>query len=68
MIFDRDVRQRDLLFHLGSLADVRQVQIVLRENGPAKSQDGEAKNKRLKRDCFHNVALPFSDFRLFATG
>ena len=54
MIFDRDVRQRDALFDLRSLADIRQVQIVLCRNGPAKSENGETKNKRLKRNCFHN--------------
>ena len=54
MVFDRDIRQRDALFDLGSLADIRQVQIVLRGSDSAKSDNGETKNKRLKRDCFHS--------------
>ncbi len=54
MVFDRNIRQRNALFHLGSLTDIRQVQIVLCRNDSAKSENGETKSKRLKRDCFHS--------------
>src|SRR5439155_23082200 len=54
MVFDHDIRQRDALFDLGGLADIRQVQIVLSGSDLAKTGNGETKNKRLKRDCFHN--------------
>jgi hypothetical protein len=54
MVFDRDVRQRDALFNLGSLADLRQIQIVLRKNALSNAENGDTKNKRRKRDCFHN--------------
>ena len=36
---------------------IRQVQIVLCRNGPAKSENGDIKNKRRKRDCFHNCGV-----------
>ena len=55
MIFHRDIRQGDALFGLGSLADIRQVQIILRRNGPAESENRETKSKWLKRECFHNL-------------
>src|SRR5439155_27323324 len=67
MVLDRDVSQRDALFYLGSLAYVRKVQIVLRGSDLAKTDDGETKNKRLKRDCFHIVAVTVPEFRSFAT-
>src|SRR4029453_7611771 len=54
MVLDRNIRQRDVLFDLGSLTDIRQVQIVLCGNGPAKSKNGETKSKWLKRECFHD--------------
>ena len=54
MVFDRDIGQRDALFDLGSLAHIRQVQIVLSANGPANSENGEPKSKRLKRNSFHS--------------
>src|SRR5262249_11096678 len=54
MILDRDVRQRDALLYLCSLADVRQIQIVLRKDGCAKSGGGEINGKQLKRRYFHN--------------
>ena len=64
MVFDRDVRQGDALFDLGSLADIRQVQIVLRGSDLAKAGNGETKNKRLKRDCFHIVAVTLPRFSI----
>jgi hypothetical protein len=54
MVLDRNVGERDALFNLRSLADVRQVQIVLCENDPAEPENREAKNKRLERNCFHD--------------
>ena len=56
MVLDRNIRQRDVLFDLGSLTDIRQVQIVLCGNGPAKSKNGETKSKWLKRECFHDLS------------
>ena len=46
MVFDRNIRQRNALFHFCSLADVRQVQIVLCRNAPGKSENGETKSDR----------------------
>ena len=54
MVFDRDIGQSDALFDLGGLADIGQVQVGLCRNGAGKSEHGETKNKRLKRDRFHN--------------
>ena len=54
MVIKRDVRQRDALFDLGSLAYIRQVQIVLCEDRRSNCKNGYTKNKRLKRNCFHN--------------
>jgi hypothetical protein len=68
MVLDRNIRQADALFDLGSLADIRQVQIALCGNGPAESKNSETKSEWLKRKCFHNFRrLPFSDFRHSAT-
>src|SRR6266480_7967164 len=57
MIVDLNIGQSDALFDLGSLADVRQVQIILCGSDLAKAGNDETKNKRLKRDCFHIVAV-----------
>ena len=62
MVIDRNIRQGDALFDLGSLADIRQLQIALCGNGPAKSENGETKSKWLKRKCFHIVAITLPRF------
>src|SRR4030095_96771 len=54
MVLDLDISQRNALFDLGSLADIRQLQIALCENGCAKSGSGEINGKQLKRRYFHN--------------
>ena len=54
MVVDRNIRQGDALFDLGRLAGIRKIQIVLRGNGAAKSENSETKSKWLKRKCFHN--------------
>ena len=54
MVIDRDIRQRNALFDLGSLADIRQLQIALGESDLAEPDNGETKSEWLKRDCFHN--------------
>jgi hypothetical protein len=64
VVFDRDIRQRDALFDLGSLAYVRQVQIILCRSDLAKAGNGETKKKRLKRDCFHIVAVTVPKFSI----
>ena len=64
VVFDRDIRQRNALFGLGSLADIRQLQIALCESDLAKTDNGETKNKRLKRDCFHIVAVTLPRFSI----
>src|SRR6266699_4818354 len=71
MVFDCNIRQGDTLFDLRSLADIRQVQIVLCKNGSSYSKKRETKGKWLERECFHNFAcdwrIHFSDFRYSAT-
>jgi hypothetical protein len=39
MVVDRDIRQGNALFYLGSLADIRHLQIALRGNSPAESEN-----------------------------
>jgi hypothetical protein len=56
MVIDGNIRQGDALFDLSSLTYIRKVQIVLRGNGAAKSENSETKSKWLKRKCFHNCA------------
>jgi hypothetical protein len=56
MVLNRNIRQRDALFDLGSLANVRQVQIVLCGYDLANPDNGETKNKGLKRNGFHRFA------------
>ena len=63
MVFHRNVRQADALFDLRSLADIRQG-YVLRGSDLAKTGNGETKNKRLKRDCFHIVAVTLPKFSI----
>src|ERR1700756_151884 len=62
VVFDRDIRQRDALLNLGSLANIRQIQIVLSGSDLAKAGNGETNDKRLKRDCFHIVAVTLLRF------
>src|SRR5262249_48337406 len=54
MVFDRDIRQRDALLVLGSLADIRQLQIALCKDRGANSGGGEINGKQLKHGYFHN--------------
>ena len=56
MVIDGNIRQGDALFDLGSLAGIRQLQIALCGNSPAKSENGETKSKWLKGECFHNLS------------
>jgi hypothetical protein len=56
MVLNRNIRQRNSLCDLRSLTDVRQVQIVLCEHGPANSGNGEVTNKQLKSNGFHRFA------------
>ena len=44
MVIDCDIRQRNALFDLGSLADIRQLQIALCESDLAEPDNGETKN------------------------
>jgi hypothetical protein len=62
VVFDCDIRQRNALFGFGSLADIRQLQIALRESDLAEPEDGETKSEWLKRDCFHIVAVTLPRF------
>ena len=64
VVFDRDIRQRNALFGLGSLADIRQLQIALCESDLAEPENGETKSEWLKRDCFHIVAVTLPRFSI----
>jgi len=64
VVFDRDIRQRNSLFGLGSLADIRQLQIALCESDLAEPENGETKSEWLKRDCFHIVAVTLPRFSI----
>src|SRR5258705_13010070 len=57
MVIDRNIRQRNALFGVGSLADIRQLQIALCGSDLAEPDNGETKSEWLKRDCFHIVAV-----------
>jgi hypothetical protein len=45
VVFDRDIRQRNALFGLGSLADIRQLQIALCKSDLAEPENGETKSE-----------------------
>ena len=45
VVFDRDIRQRNALFGLGSLADIRQLQIALCGSDLAEPDNGETKSE-----------------------
>src|SRR4030095_1885658 len=64
MVIDSDIRQRDALFDLCSLADVRQLQITLCGSDLDDASTSETKDKRLKRDCFHIVAVTVPRFSI----
>src|SRR5215469_12712486 len=64
MVFDADVRQRNALFDLRSLAEVRQLQIALCKSDLGEASNSETQNKRLKRDCFHIVAVTLPRFSI----
>jgi hypothetical protein len=64
VVFDRDIRQRNALFGFGSLADIRQLQIALRESDLAEPENSETKSEWLKRDCFHIVAVTLPRFSI----
>src|SRR5882724_3464391 len=54
MVIDCNIRQRNALFDLGSLADIRRLQIALCGSDLAERGNGETKSEWLKHDCFHN--------------
>src|SRR5215471_8164945 len=64
MVIDRDIRQRNALFDLGSLADIRQLQIALGESDLTKRGKAETKKKRLKHGCFHILAVTLPRFSI----
>src|SRR6516164_2147774 len=64
MVIDCDIRQRNALFDLRSLAGIRQLQIALCESHLAEAGNSETQNKRLKRDCFHIVAVTLPRFSI----
>src|SRR5439155_22767841 len=64
MIVDLNIGQSDALFDLGSLADVRQVQIILCGSDLAERDNGETKSEWLERDCFHIVAVTLPRFSI----
>jgi hypothetical protein len=64
MVIDCDIRQRNALFDLGSLADIRRLQIALCESDLAEPENGETKSEWLKRDCFHIVAVTLPRFSI----
>ena len=64
MIVDCDIRQRNALFDLGSLADIRRLQIALCESDLSKPDNGETKSEWLKRDCIHSVAVTLPRFSI----
>src|SRR5258705_13587913 len=65
MVIDRNIRQRNALFGVGSLADIRQLQIALCGSDLAEPENSETKSEWLKRDCFHIVAVFLSQFFIF---
>jgi hypothetical protein len=64
MVIDSNIRQRDALFDVCSLADVRQLQITLRGSDLEEAGNSETRNKRLKRDYFHIVAVTLPRFSI----
>src|SRR6516164_10675108 len=64
MVIDCDIRQRNALFDLRSLAGIRQFQIALCESDLAEAGNSETQNKRLKCDCFHIVAVTLPRFSI----
>ncbi len=64
VVFDRDIRQRNALFGLGSLANIGQLQIALCGSDLAEPENGETKSEWLKRDCFHIVAVTLPKFSI----
>src|SRR5689334_9188218 len=64
MVINFDVRQRDALFDLGSLADIRRLQIALCECDLAEPDNGETKSEWLKLDCIHIVAVTVPRFSI----
>src|SRR5262249_13591650 len=64
MVVDRDIRQRNALFDLGSLTDVGHLQIALSESDLAEPDDSETKSEWLKRDCIHIVTVTVPKFSI----
>src|SRR5262249_50929869 len=64
MVIDSDIRQRNALFDLGSLAGIRRLQIALCKGDLAEPDDGETKSEWLKRDCIHIVAVTLPRFSI----
>jgi hypothetical protein len=65
MVIDCNIRQRNALLDLRGLADIRELQIALRESDLAEAGESDTQNKRLKRDCFHIVAVTVPKFSIF---
>src|SRR5215475_2414201 len=64
MVIHCDIRQRNALFDLGSLADVGHLQIALCDGDLAEPDYGETKSEWLKRDCIHIVAVTIPGFSI----
>src|SRR5262245_6455317 len=64
MVIDRDICQRSALLDLGSLADIRQLQIALCGSDLAEPDNGETKSEWLKRNCIHIVAVTLPRFSI----
>ena len=64
MVFNRNIRQRDALFDLGSLADVRQVQIVLCGYDLANPDNGKTKKKDLSVMVFIDLPITLLRFSI----
>jgi hypothetical protein len=64
MVIDSDIRQRNALFDLSSLTDIRRLQIALCKSDLAEPDDGETKSEWLKRDCIHIVAVTLPRFSI----
>src|SRR6516165_440153 len=64
MVIDIDIRQRNALFDLGSLAGIRELQITLCGRDLAEPDDGETESEWLKRDCIHIVAFTLPRFSI----
>src|SRR6185369_8525299 len=64
MVVDCDIRQRNALFNLGSLADIRRLQIALCESDLSEPDNGETKSEWLKRNCIHIVAVTLPRFSI----